>query len=94
LAEALGRAGRWPVGLEVLQDAWALTLQGGERWHEAELHRIRAGLLAMGNDSNRQLVQGSLEKAAAVAVSQGAQSWLARAQADAQRLLGQSISLV
>lgn len=94
LAEALGQAGRWREGLALLQEAWAQTQQGGERWHEAELHRIRAVLLAQDPQADRRQVQDSLDKAATVARAQGALSWLRRAEADALALLGSPLKPV
>jgi predicted ATPase len=45
LAEALGREGQIAEGLGVLDDALALLQSTGERFHEAELHRLRGEFL-------------------------------------------------
>jgi serine/threonine protein kinase/predicted ATPase len=45
LAEALGREGRGEEGLTILAEAQALLSATGERFYEAELHRLRGELL-------------------------------------------------
>jgi serine/threonine protein kinase/predicted ATPase len=45
LAEALGRAGRVEEGLTGLAEALTLSVSTGERFFEAELHRLRGELL-------------------------------------------------
>jgi adenylate cyclase len=46
LAEALGRTGAVQEGLTALVEALELSAATGERFHEAELHRLRGKLLA------------------------------------------------
>jgi predicted ATPase len=79
LGEAMGRAGRKAEGLECLAQAWARTEQGGERWHEAELHRIRGDLLASGPEADPAQARLCYMQALAVAQTQGAQAWARRA---------------
>jgi predicted ATPase/DNA-binding winged helix-turn-helix (wHTH) protein len=45
LAEAYGKAGTPQKGMEVLDEALALTVRTGERWWEAELYRLKGELL-------------------------------------------------
>ncbi|HKA17933.1 MAG TPA: AAA family ATPase [Blastocatellia bacterium] len=45
LAEALGKAGRIQEGIEVISEALAGVRDTGERYYEAELHRINGDLL-------------------------------------------------
>jgi predicted ATPase len=45
LAEALGRDGQVQEGLTALAEAQAICTSTGERFHEAELHRLRGELL-------------------------------------------------
>jgi predicted ATPase len=45
LAEAYGRAGRPDEGLHELTGALALVEATGERWYEAELHRLKGELM-------------------------------------------------
>jgi predicted ATPase len=44
LAEALGKAGRAPEGLAILAEALATGRRTGERWYDAELHRLQGEL--------------------------------------------------
>jgi predicted ATPase/class 3 adenylate cyclase len=45
LAEAHGKVGRGEEGLRVLAEALTVVLKTGERWYEAELHRLKGELL-------------------------------------------------
>jgi predicted ATPase len=87
LAEALGRAGRRSEGLSMLDEAERLVEWGGERWHEAELHRVRAQLLAMGPEPEVAAAEASLRRAMNVAAEQHAHEWRSRALRDLAELL-------
>lgn len=86
LAQALGRAGRRSEALALLDASQALTEQGGERWHEAELHRIRGEVLASGPQPDWTGAEASIRQALKVATAQGARNWARRAQADLDQL--------
>jgi predicted ATPase len=45
LAESYGMAGRYEQGLDIMSQALAEVERGGERYYEAELHRIKGELL-------------------------------------------------
>jgi predicted ATPase len=45
LAEAYGKVGQAEEGLTVLAEALAMVEKTGERWHEAELYRLKGDLL-------------------------------------------------
>ena len=45
LAEVLGKADQYEEGLQVLAEALEFAVARGERWWEAELHRLRGELL-------------------------------------------------
>jgi predicted ATPase len=47
LAEALGREGQSDEGLHLLEEALDMTKRTGERYYEAELHRVKGELLLM-----------------------------------------------
>jgi len=47
LAEALGEAGQFSEGLNVLAEALEVANRTGERFYEAELHRLKGELLLM-----------------------------------------------
>ena len=80
LAEALGLAGAWPEGLALLADAWARVQAGGERWYEAELHRVRGELLLQRPGVDVTEAAASLRLALTVAHEQQAVRWQQRAQ--------------
>jgi predicted ATPase len=91
LAEALVEAGRLDEAALYLDDAWVRIEQGGERWYEAEQHRVRARwYLALPVPDTAQ-AQLCLAQALSVAQSQQACRWLWRAQADEQNLLAGSV---
>jgi class 3 adenylate cyclase/predicted ATPase len=87
LAQALCHAGQHDEALALLDSAEALTEQGGERWHEAELHRVRGALLSSGPRADLVQAEVSLRKALAVATKQRALNWARRAQTDLDQLL-------
>lgn len=87
LAEALGQASRRAEGLSLLDDAEKLIAWGGERWHEAELHRVRAKLLATGPQPESAAAEASLRRAMEIATEQHAHEWRSRALRDLQDLL-------
>jgi serine/threonine protein kinase/predicted ATPase len=88
MAEAVGRAGRVREGLDVLDEAMAISSETGERFYEAELVRLRGELLAReselsgGNTSAEECFQ----KAIAVAIEQRAKSLELRAHVSLARL--------
>jgi predicted ATPase len=45
LAETYGRMGQVEEGLTTLDEALAIAHRGGEHFYEAEIHRVRGGLL-------------------------------------------------
>jgi class 3 adenylate cyclase/predicted ATPase len=79
LAEALGQVGRHDEALEYLAQAWAQTEQGGERWHEAELHRIRGDILAASPRPDLAQARACYKQAMKVAHEQHAHAWQQRA---------------
>jgi predicted ATPase len=73
LAETLGRAGQARHALTVVSDALDVAEQCGERFYEAELHRVKGGLIRdSGGEPGR--VRDCLETALAVARRQGARA--------------------
>jgi len=81
LAEAMGESGDGPEGLALLADAWTRVQAGGERWYEAELHRVRGELLLRRPDVDVTEAATSLRLALTVAREQQAGRWQQRAQA-------------
>ncbi len=87
LAEACGKASRISVGLDALTEALDVIQSHGERWWEAEIHRLRGELLLKQNPSDLAEAQASLERAVEIARRQGAKSLELRATTSLARLL-------
>jgi len=86
LADACGKTGRVDEGLEAIAEALGL-IQNGERWWEAEIHRLQADLLLKQNLSNQAEAQASLDRAIEIARKQGAKSLELRATMSLARLM-------
>jgi predicted ATPase len=83
LAEVYGKAGRTNEGLKRLAAADELIEKTGERWAEAEMHRLRGTLLLSARD---EAAEGCYSQALAVARRQKANFWELRAGRDLARL--------
>ena len=79
LGEAEAAAGNIAPGLKRLDDALAELERTGERWYEAEMHRIRAEILLQRDPANTVATEQSLQTAIAIAQSQKARSFELRA---------------
>jgi class 3 adenylate cyclase/predicted ATPase len=79
LAKAEASAGETDAGLRRLDDALAELQATEARWYEAEMHRIRAGILLRRNPANTAAAEQSLLAAVAIAQSQKARSFELRA---------------
>jgi tetratricopeptide (TPR) repeat protein len=86
LAEAYGKAGEVDEGLKVLAEALAFVEETGERYYEAELHRLKGELLWMQGDE--AAAEASFRYAIDVARCQQARSWELRATMSLSRLMG------
>ena len=99
LAEALGRNGRADEAMSVVAEAFALTEATGERFLEAEVHRVRGDILGT---AGAEAADACYRQAIEVAQRQGARSLELRAliglyklnrdQADARRALADSFN--
>ena len=78
MAGLLGRAGRGLEALSLLEDAFSQIAVTGERWFEAELHRIRGEVLLGIAPGNLARALTCFEAAAEVARCQQAAWWEAR----------------
>jgi predicted ATPase len=85
LAEVEARAGRSGDGLGLLDDAIALVERTGERWHEAELHRLK-GQLVLQTRPNRDEAETCFQRALAIARRQAARAPELQAALDLARL--------
>jgi len=79
LAEAEAGAGGTDAGLRRLDEALAEAERTEQRWYEAEIHRIRAGILLKRDPANTGAAEQSLLAAMAIAQSQKARSFALRA---------------
>jgi class 3 adenylate cyclase/predicted ATPase len=52
-AEIYGEQGKVPDGLRLIEDAMKMVEETGERYYEAELHRLQGKLLLVGADAER-----------------------------------------
>lgn len=78
IAGLLGRAGRGLEALPLLEDAFTQTSATGERWFDAELHRIRGEALLGIAPANLARALACFATAAEVARGQQAGWWEAR----------------
>ena len=79
LAAAYGHAGQPHAGLQVLAEAHALVEQSGERWWQAELHRLQGELLLQQDVANAAQAAICFQQALAIARRQEAKSLELRA---------------
>jgi DNA-binding SARP family transcriptional activator/predicted ATPase len=84
LAEGHRRAGQASEGLETLAEALAFVRETGERFYEAEIHRLQGELLLVQGDTGR--AEASFQRAVEIACQQGAKSWELRAVVSLSRL--------
>jgi predicted ATPase len=85
LAEAYGRAGRRDKALSHIDEALQLAQTSGERFWEAELHRIQGELL-LAAEKDAVQAQVCFQRALEVARRQRARSWELRAATSLARL--------
>jgi len=89
LAEAHGTIGEPEAGLTALAEALTLVDSSGERFYEAELHRLKGELLLQGSSENSTEAETCFQQAVSIARSQQAKSWELRAATSLARLLRQ-----
>jgi adenylate cyclase len=83
LADCQGRAGDVEGGLRTLEQAMAVVDATGERFYEAELHRLKGTML---QGASSEEAQACFLKAIAVAREQSARSLALRAASSLARL--------
>jgi predicted ATPase len=86
LAEASGRVGQAGEGLPLLAEALALVHKNGERWWEAELHRLKGELLLILSPENQVDAEACFRQALDIARRQQAKSLELRAAMSLGRL--------
>jgi class 3 adenylate cyclase/predicted ATPase len=86
LASVLAREGRGSAALEALDKALRLAEKTGERWFEAELHRLKGEAFLHGDATNRAEPEACFHRAIEIAQQQNAKSWELRAAGSLARL--------
>jgi predicted ATPase len=86
LAETHGTIGESEAGLTVLAEALTHVDTTGERWYEAELHRLKGTLLLQQSSDNQAEAASCFAQAITRAQSQQAKSWELRAATSLARL--------
>jgi adenylate cyclase len=79
LAEAESRTGETDAGLQRLDAALAKIGRTEQRYYEAEMHRVRAGILLQRGSADTATAEQSLQAAIAITQSQKAHSFELRA---------------
>ncbi len=85
-AETLAACGQIEAGLSSLAEALALVDSTGERWLEAEIHRLNGEVLHLLPRRDKQGVEDEFAKALRIARSQAAKSFELRAASSLARL--------
>src|SRR5215471_8015568 len=88
LAQAYADAERFPEALKLLEASLAEGRRTGERWREAEVHRLLGELLLRMSPADHREAEASLAQALQVAREQHAKSLELRAALSLSRLWG------
>jgi predicted ATPase len=88
VAEALGFAGEVEEGLGELDQALARSTESGEKWADAELHRLRGDLVCRSPRPDLNRAESSFRAALSIAREQGTKGFELRAATSLARLLG------
>ena len=86
LAEVYGQSGQPTSGLAILADALGRVDHTGERFYEAELHRLKGQLLLQQSSNNATEAAICFHQAISIAQNQSAKSWELRAATSLARL--------
>jgi predicted ATPase len=86
LAETYGHAGQAEAGLIVLAEALTLVDKIGQRYYEAELHRLKGVLLLAQSTEHHWEAETCFQQALAIARRQQARFWELRAATSLARL--------
>jgi predicted ATPase len=87
IATALSRIGQFDEGLRLIEESFSIIERTGQRWHAAEVHRLKGELLLTQDASNTVEAQSCFERAIEIARNQSAKSWELRATTSLARLL-------
>jgi predicted ATPase len=86
LAEVYGKVGRLEEAQDLVREALALVEDTGERFWEAELHRLKGELLLRHTAPDEHQAETCFQQALAIARRQQAKSWELRAAMSLARL--------
>jgi class 3 adenylate cyclase/predicted ATPase len=86
LAEAHGTMGQPEAGLTALAEALTVVDKTGERWYEAEIHRLKGALLLQQNSDNQAEAENCFQQAITIAQTQQAKSFELRTATSLARL--------
>jgi predicted ATPase len=86
LTQVHGTMGQPEAGLAVLTEALTLVDTTGERWYEAELHRLKGEFLLQQSPDHYVEAEACFHHAMAIAQNQAAKSWELRAATSLARL--------
>jgi len=84
--DACGHAGQIEAGLHILDEALTLVDKAGERYWEAELHRLKGELLCQHTAGQEAQAETCFQQALTVARGQGARRFELRAAVSLARL--------
>jgi hypothetical protein len=87
IASALGRLGRFDEGLRMVDESIQFIERTGQKYYEAELHRLKGELLLAQDASNAAQAEQSFGTAIEISRSQQAKSWELRATTSLARLM-------
>lgn len=85
-AEACVALGQVSEGLRLIEEGLTAVGRTGERWYEAEIYRLKGGLLLALAQPDATAAQTCFRKAIAIARGQGAKLWELRAASSLARL--------
>jgi uncharacterized protein (DUF924 family)/class 3 adenylate cyclase len=87
IATALGRLRRFDEALRAIEESFEFVERTGQRYYEAELHRLKGELLLAQSASNAAQAESCFRTAIEVASGQHARSWHLRASTSLARVL-------
>jgi class 3 adenylate cyclase len=90
LATAQGQAGQFAEGLVTIDESFPFLERTGQRYYEAELHRLKGELLLGQDAANTRGAENSFRTAIEISRRQHARSWELRATTSLARLLAKN----
>jgi uncharacterized protein (DUF924 family)/class 3 adenylate cyclase len=87
IATALNRIRRFDEGLRAIDESFQFIERSGQRYYEAELHRLKGEILLAQNTSNTAQAESCFHTAIEIARRQHARSWELRATTSLARLM-------